>query len=84
MEQVCDNAYKQYIKSRPAASSESIKRVKELHISEAGLIPEYSDISSNTRNLLSKITSYRPQGVRILFKLVHILLQSYRLRCVMI
>ncbi|XP_076162374.1 ATP-dependent RNA helicase DDX54 [Ptiloglossa arizonensis] len=62
MEQVCDNAYKQYIKSRPAASSESIKRVKELHISEAGLIPEYSDISSNTRNLLSKITSYRPQG----------------------
>ncbi|XP_076642744.1 ATP-dependent RNA helicase DDX54 [Halictus rubicundus] len=62
MEKVCDNAYKQYIRSRPAASSDSIKRVKELHIGEAGVIPEYSNVSSNTRNLLSKILSYRPQG----------------------
>ncbi|XP_031841303.2 ATP-dependent RNA helicase DDX54 [Nomia melanderi] len=62
MEKVCDNAYKQYIRSRPAASSESVKRVKELHIGEAGVIPEYSDMSSNTRNLLSKILNYRPQG----------------------
>ncbi|KAG6798078.1 ATP-dependent RNA helicase DDX54 [Apis mellifera caucasica] len=62
MEKVCNNAYKQYIRSRPAASSESIKRVKDLHISEAGVIPEYSDVSSNTMNLLSKIVNYRPQG----------------------
>ncbi|XP_076234983.1 ATP-dependent RNA helicase DDX54 [Calliopsis andreniformis] len=62
MEKVCDNAYKQYIRSRPAASSESIKRVKEMHISEAGIIPEYCDISPNTTNLLSKILNYRPQG----------------------
>ncbi|XP_003698353.1 ATP-dependent RNA helicase DDX54 [Apis florea] len=62
MEKVCSNAYKQYIRSRPAASSESIKRVKDLHISEAGVIPEYSDVSSNTMNLLSKIVNYRPQG----------------------
>ncbi|XP_078050326.1 ATP-dependent RNA helicase DDX54 [Augochlora pura] len=62
MEKVCDNAYKQYIRSRPAASSDSIKRVKELHISEAGVIPEYSNVSANTRNLLSKILNYRPQG----------------------
>ncbi|XP_033335243.2 ATP-dependent RNA helicase DDX54 isoform X3 [Megalopta genalis] len=62
MEKVCDNAYKQYIRSRPAASSDSIKRVKELHIGEAGVIPEYSNVSANTRNFLSKILSYRPQG----------------------
>ncbi|XP_017753416.1 PREDICTED: ATP-dependent RNA helicase DDX54 [Eufriesea mexicana] len=62
MEKVCDNAYKQYIRSRPSASSESIKRVKELHISEAGIIPEYSDVSSSTVNLLSKIVNYKPQG----------------------
>ncbi|XP_034190924.1 ATP-dependent RNA helicase DDX54 isoform X1 [Osmia lignaria lignaria] len=62
MENVCENAYKQYIRSRPAASSESIKRVKELHINQAGVIPEYSDVSSNTMNLLSKIVNYRPQG----------------------
>ena len=65
MENVCENAYKQYIRSRPAASSESIKRVKELHINQAGVIPEYSDVSSNTMNLLSKIVNYRPQGVSI-------------------
>lgn len=62
MEKVCNNAYKQYIRSRPAPSSESIKRVKELHISEAGVIPEYSDVSLSTTNLLSKIVNYRPQG----------------------
>ncbi|CAK9831646.1 ATP-dependent RNA helicase DDX54 [Anthophora retusa] len=62
IEKVCDNAYKQYIRSRPAPSSESIKRVKELNIGKAGVIPEYSDISSNTTNLLSEILSYRPQG----------------------
>lgn len=62
MEKVCSNAYKQYIRSRPAASSESIKRVKDLHINEAGVIPEYSDVSSTTMNLLSKIVNYRPQG----------------------
>ncbi|XP_076754724.1 ATP-dependent RNA helicase DDX54 [Xylocopa sonorina] len=62
MEKVCDNAYKQYIRSRPAASSESIKRVKELHISEAGVLPDYSDVSSSTTNLLSKIVNYRPRG----------------------
>ncbi|CAD1478066.1 unnamed protein product [Heterotrigona itama] len=62
MEKVCDNAYKQYIRSRPAASSESIKRIKELHISEAGVMPEYSNVSSSTTNLLSKIVNYKPQG----------------------
>lgn len=66
MEKVCSNAYKQYIRSRPAASSESIKRVKDLHINEAGVIPEYSDVSSTTMNLLSKIVNYRPQGVCML------------------
>lgn len=70
MEKVCDNAYKQYIRSRSSASSESIKRAKELHISEAGIIPEYSDVSSSTMNLLSKIVNYKPQGVRIFIKFV--------------
>lgn len=74
MEKVCDNAYKQYIRSRPAASSESIKRTKELHISEAGVMPEYSNVSSSTTNLLSKIVNYKPQGVCIFIKSVSIVL----------
>lgn len=77
MEKVCDNAYKQYIRSRPAPSSESIKRVKELHISEAGVIPEYSDVSLSTTNLLSKIVNYRPQGVCIFIQFISIICHSY-------
>lgn len=74
MEKVCDNAYKQYIRSRPGASSESIKRIKELHISEAGVMPEYSNASSSTTNLLSKIVNYKPQGVCIFIKSVSVIL----------
>lgn len=62
MKQVCNNAYQRYIKSRPAPSSESIKRVKEMHIGEAGVIPEYSNVSPKTMDLLSRMTNYRPQG----------------------
>ena len=33
LKRVADNAYKQYIKSRSLPSAESVKRVKELHLS---------------------------------------------------
>ncbi|KAI4495341.1 hypothetical protein M0804_001542 [Polistes exclamans] len=62
MEKVCDNAYERYIKSRPAASSESVKRVKELNINSAGIIPEYSNINPATIDILTKMKQYRPQG----------------------
>ncbi|XP_046821435.1 ATP-dependent RNA helicase DDX54 isoform X1 [Vespa crabro] len=62
MEKVCDNAYERYIKSRPAASSESIKRMKELNINSAGIIPEYSNINPATMDILTKMKQYRPQG----------------------
>ncbi|KAG7208122.1 hypothetical protein KM043_009693 [Ampulex compressa] len=62
MEKVCNNAYQQYIRSRPGASSESVKRIKELHISQAGVIPEYSDVSPKTIDLLTRMKNYRPQG----------------------
>lgn len=63
MEKVCDNAYERYIKSRPAASSESVKRMKELNINSAGIIPEYSNINPATMDILTKMKQYRPQGV---------------------
>ncbi|XP_035725205.1 ATP-dependent RNA helicase DDX54-like [Vespa mandarinia] len=62
MEKVCDNAYERYIKSRPAASSESVKRMKELNINSAGIIPEYSNINPATMDILTKMKQYRPQG----------------------
>nr|XP_060641416.1 ATP-dependent RNA helicase DDX54 [Anolis sagrei ordinatus] len=42
LRQVADNAQKQYQKSRPAPSSESIKRVKEMDFSLLGIHPLFS------------------------------------------
>ena len=38
MVKVIDNAYRQYIRSRPAAATESIKRAKQLDLSNIGTI----------------------------------------------
>jgi ATP-dependent RNA helicase DDX54/DBP10 len=63
MQNVCNNAYQQYVRSRPAASSESNKRIKELNISVAGILPEFRDSNNSTAELISKMKSYRPRGV---------------------
>ncbi|XP_023245258.1 ATP-dependent RNA helicase DDX54 [Copidosoma floridanum] len=62
MQSVCDNAYQKYIKSRPAASVESIKRVKELDISFAGVLPEFRGLCNDATDLLTKMKGYRPRG----------------------
>ena len=68
MEHVCSNAYQQYIRSRPAASTESVKRVKNLNINGAGILPEFCDMElkktqSSTADILSRMKNYRPPGV---------------------
>lgn len=65
MQKVSSNAYQQYVRSRPGASTESVKRIKELCISEAGVLPQYSDVSSTAVDLISRMKNYRPQGVSI-------------------
>ncbi|XP_050465860.1 ATP-dependent RNA helicase DDX54 [Cataglyphis hispanica] len=62
MQKVCNNAYQRYIRSRPGASIESVKRVKELCINEAGILPQYSDVSSTATDIISRMKNYRPQG----------------------
>ncbi|XP_012271422.1 ATP-dependent RNA helicase DDX54 [Orussus abietinus] len=62
MQKVCDNAYQQYLRSRPGASPESNKRIKELRISTAGVIAEYRDITPAAADLLSRMKNYRPPG----------------------
>ena len=67
MRKVCNNAYQQYVRSRPRASAESVKRIKELRINEAGILPEYSDASHiNTADIISRMKNYKPQGVSIM------------------
>lgn len=70
MQKVCNNAYQQYVRSRSSASTESIKRVKELRINEAGVLPQYSDISSTSADLILKMKNYRPQGVSMMLSLI--------------
>ncbi|XP_011054919.1 PREDICTED: ATP-dependent RNA helicase DDX54 [Acromyrmex echinatior] len=63
MRKVCNNAYQQYVRSRPNASAESVKRIKELRINEAGILPQYTDASHiNTADIISRMKNYRPQG----------------------
>lgn len=63
MEKVCSNGYQQYLRSRPAASVASVKRVKELCINEAGYLPEYCNVPEDTANILARMKNYRPLGV---------------------
>ncbi|XP_043274262.1 ATP-dependent RNA helicase DDX54 [Venturia canescens] len=62
MRQVSNNGYQQYIRSRPGASVESVKRVKELRICEAGVIAEYRETAPAAMDLLAQMKNYRPQG----------------------
>ncbi|KAJ8674285.1 hypothetical protein QAD02_005547 [Eretmocerus hayati] len=62
MQNVCNNAYQQYTRSRPAASLESNKRVKELDISNAGILPEFRNYLSPSAEMISKMKNYRPRG----------------------
>lgn len=63
MQQVCSNAYQQYIRSREAASTDSNKRVKELNILAAGILPQFCDADNAAIDLLSRMKKYRPRGV---------------------
>lgn len=62
---VCNNAYKQYLKSRPGASVESVKRVKELNLPSVGIHPLFSNLHKSELDktaFLAAMKQYRPQG----------------------
>nr|XP_002130371.1 ATP-dependent RNA helicase DDX54 [Ciona intestinalis]XP_026692180.1 ATP-dependent RNA helicase DDX54 [Ciona intestinalis] len=64
---VAQNAYKQYLKSRPAASSESIKRSREIlqstNIALHPIYDESGDTSEEARlELLSSVRKYKPNS----------------------
>lgn len=67
MQNVAKNGYQQYIRSRPAASTASVKRVKELDIANAGVHSEFADMAPKIDDLLTQMKSYRPRGVIIFF-----------------
>ncbi|KAJ9574711.1 hypothetical protein L9F63_008124, partial [Diploptera punctata] len=65
MKRVCGNAYKQYIRSRPGASVESVKRVKEISTDSFPVHPMFPAqyrTEPTTSDLLKQMKNYRPQG----------------------
>lgn len=61
-----ENAYKQYLKSRPGASVESVRRVKELPIATLGSHPLFTSVVKpqiDRSAFLAQIKNYKPQGV---------------------
>ncbi|CAL1261172.1 unnamed protein product [Larinioides sclopetarius] len=61
MLKVSRNAYQQYLKSRPAASSESIRRMKKFSFSTVEIHPIFNDDAELEKNkMLAKMKNYRP------------------------
>ncbi|KAK0074008.1 hypothetical protein PV325_008895, partial [Microctonus aethiopoides] len=58
MNNVCNNAYQQYIRSRPGVSIKSVRIMKELNISNAGIAAEFVDIVPKPEGLLSRMKNY--------------------------
>lgn len=44
LRRVADNAHKQYLRSRPGPSPESIKRAKDMDVSQLGIHPLFSEL----------------------------------------
>lgn len=68
MKKVCVNAYKQYVRSRPAPDSESVRNVKAIISKDFGFHPIFNNPVSGVKNelirndLLNSIKSYRPNS----------------------
>lgn len=66
MLKVTENAYKQYIRSRPLSSSDSSRRVKKLPLGNCGIHPIFTKEADKgefeRESILSAMQNYRPQG----------------------
>lgn len=63
---MCANGYKNYLKSRPAASRDSVKRAKTIELDKIRTHPLFESIcDSETENLefVRKMKNYKPQIV---------------------
>ncbi|XP_052545569.1 ATP-dependent RNA helicase DDX54 [Tympanuchus pallidicinctus] len=66
LRRVADNAQKQYLRSRPGPSPESIKRVKEMDMSQLGIHPLFSahfeDTELERLKLVDSIKAYKSKA----------------------
>ncbi|KAF2883077.1 hypothetical protein ILUMI_23090 [Ignelater luminosus] len=66
MRKVSENAYKQYVRSRPLASADSNRRIKELPFNNCGIHPVFKVkgeiLEEERETFLGRMKDYRPQG----------------------
>ncbi|XP_064582941.1 ATP-dependent RNA helicase DDX54 [Zonotrichia leucophrys gambelii] len=66
LRRVADNAHKQYLRSRPGPSPESIKRAKDLDVSQLGMHPlfraRFEDTELQRLKLVDSIKSYKSKA----------------------
>ncbi|XP_062445896.1 ATP-dependent RNA helicase DDX54 [Rhea pennata] len=66
LRRVADNAHKQYVRSRPGPSPESIKRAKDLDVSQLGIHPLFSarfeDTELERLKLVDSIKTYKSKA----------------------
>ncbi|CAH0386425.1 unnamed protein product [Bemisia tabaci] len=61
--QGCTNAFKQFNKSRPGASKESVRRAKQFKASSLGIHPSFYEVTNTDSDVLSflnKMKNYKP------------------------
>ncbi|NXA95019.1 DDX54 helicase, partial [Melanocharis versteri] len=67
LRRVADNAHKQYLRSRPGPSPESIKRAKDLDVSQLGLHPlfraRFEDSELQRLKFVDSIKTYKSKAV---------------------
>lgn len=69
LQNVCSNGYKKYLRSRPGASVESVKRAKDINMNNLGIhyfFRAHCNENGGAAELLAKMKKYKPKGVRIL------------------
>jgi ATP-dependent RNA helicase DDX54/DBP10 len=66
LHKVCKNGYRQYLKSRPNASTESNRRAKDIEIGRLPVHPIFEgNVGEDPMNsLISRIQGYRPHSVQ--------------------
>ncbi|XKL62330.1 hypothetical protein PGB90_002163 [Kerria lacca] len=67
LKKLCNNAFKNYIKSRPGASRESFKRAKNIDIEKMRihpLFPNFYSVESEKFAFLNRIKNYKSRNVK--------------------
>jgi ATP-dependent RNA helicase DDX54/DBP10 len=64
MESVCNNAYGKYLRSRPGASIDSIKRSKKLGLVINHAHPVFGEVENKEEDdFLRRMKNYKPKAV---------------------